>query len=120
MPSSEIVLVVDRNRRNFELMREVLQKENLEALGASSVEEMRQRIAEHKISLALIDLAGLGRDVWAVCEELRERSIPFVVISPRFSPEVSQEGSARGARGVLVKPLTVRELVGIVRGLLGN
>ena len=71
-----------------------------------------------EIGLALIDLAGLGRRIWDPCERLRAKGIPLLVISPRQSVAIERESLAHGARSVLIKPLVVKELLALIRGLL--
>lgn len=119
MGEKSIILAVDSNRRNLELLTQYLGQEGYETRSASSLMELDQAIKRaDKMSLALIDLSGFDQRIWQRCEQLRKARIPFIVVSPRRSLIVQQESMKRGASGVLVKPLGVRELVGYIRALL--
>ena len=71
-----------------------------------------------RYGLALVDIAGFDRAIWERCEGLRHHKIPFLVLSPRQSAAIQQASLTHGARGVLIKPLVVRELLGLIRSLL--
>ncbi|MCR4408117.1 MAG: response regulator [Anaerolineae bacterium] len=119
MGDKPLILAVDHNRRNLELMSQLLSQESYETVTVGSLEEFDQVLNERTgIKLALVDIAGFDRSVWERCERLRAADIPFVIISPRQSAALSQMGLEYGARGVLIKPLTVKELLGVMRSLL--
>jgi len=65
-----------------------------------------------------VDIAGFDRSIWERCERLRAADIPFIIISPRQSAAIQEAVLAHGARGVLVKPLAVKELLALVLSLL--
>jgi DNA-binding response OmpR family regulator len=119
MDGGPLILAVDHNRRNVELLRQFLGKEGYELLAATTPDEFDRALAESEdIGLALVDIAGFDRSIWERCEELRARRVPFLVLSPKQSTALQQTSLTHGARGVLVKPLVVRELQGIIRSLL--
>ncbi|TAK36980.1 MAG: response regulator transcription factor [Chloroflexota bacterium] len=119
MKQKSLILAVDRNRRNLELLAEFLGKEGYRVLAAASMEEFDQAISESKdVGLVLLDIAGFERGIWDRCEQLREQGIPFLVLSPRQSVAIHQESLAHGAAGVLVKPLLIRQLLGVIQSLL--
>jgi len=121
MSDQPLILAVDHNRRNLELLTQFLEREDYRARGATSLEELDQVLdGTEEIALALLDLAGFDRSIWERCERLRKAEIPFLVISPQQSAAVQQESLAHGARSVLVKPLAVKELLGLIRNLLGE
>ncbi len=121
MPDRPVVLALDRNRRNLELLTEFLNREGIDVRATMSIEELDQAIEEaDTVSVALLDLAGFDRSIWARCERLQEAGIPFLVISPRQSVQLYQDGLSRGARAVLVKPLGARELIALIRGLMAD
>jgi DNA-binding response OmpR family regulator len=68
--------------------------------------------------LALVDIAGFDRTVWERCEALRQHKIPFLVLSPRHSAALQQASFTHGASGVLIKPLLVRDLLGLIASLV--
>lgn len=118
MAEKSIILAVDSNRHNLELLIQYLGQEGYETRSASSLAELNQAIKENKMSLVLIDLSGFDQRIWERCEQLRKARIPFIIISTRRSLIVQQESMKHGARGVLVKPLGVKELVGYIHALL--
>lgn len=74
--------------------------------------------AHAEIGLALINLAGFDRCIWDLCEQVRTKGTPLLVISPKQSVAIEMESLAHGARGVLTKPLVVRELLALIQRLL--
>jgi len=119
MKAIPMILAVDRNHRNLELLSQFLGREGYQTRPAATLEEFDQALAEaNGIGLALVDIAGFDRAIWERCEELRHHKIPFLVLSPRQSAAIQQASLTHGARGVLIKPLVVRELLGLIRSLL--
>jgi hypothetical protein len=41
-----------------------------------------------------------------------------LVVSPKINAAIQQASLAHGARGVMVKPLVVKELLGLIKGML--
>src|SRR5216683_2794434 len=60
----------------------------------------------------------LDAEIWARCEQLRTAKIPFLVVSPRQSAAIQQASLSHGAKGVMVKPLVVKELIGVIQSIL--
>ncbi len=112
-----LILTVDVNQRNLALLAQVLQQAGYRTLPVSTITALDQAL-EAPISLALIDISGFGADIWQRCERLHERAIPLLVISARQSAALRQASAAHGARDMLVKPLVIRELLGLIRSLL--
>ena len=121
MAERPTVLALDHNHRNLELLERFLGQEGFDTRGTSSIEELDQALEEvDTYSVAILDLAGFDRSVWQRCERLQEAGIPFLVISPRQSLRLYQDGISRGARAVLAKPLSARDLVALIRSLLDD
>jgi DNA-binding response OmpR family regulator len=119
MSDKPLILVVDQNARNRELLAQFLQREGYEAVAGGSVTEAEGLLAQHRrIALGLVDIAGLGGQVWTYCGRLRQEEIPFVVLAPATGQAARQEGLACGAAGVLVKPLSMNGLRLLLRVLL--
>lgn len=116
-----LLLAVDRNPRNLELLTQFLSQEGYQICTVTTLEQFNQVLDESdEIALALVDISGFDRRIWKCCERLREAKIPFLVLSPRQSAAIQQESLAHGASSILVKPLVVRELLGLIRSLLGD
>jgi DNA-binding response OmpR family regulator len=121
MKSIPAILAVDRNHRNLELLSQFLGREGYQTRPAATLEEFDQALAEaNDIGLALVDIAGFDRTIWERCEGLRHHKIPFLVLSPGHSVAIQQASLTHGARGVLIKPLIVKELLRLIGSLLEN
>lgn len=119
MKDNPLILAVDRNHKNLELLTQFLGKEGYQVLAVSSIEEFEQALINSKeIDLALVDIAGFDRQIWEVCDRLRTENIPFFVLSHKQNVAIQQESLTHGARSMLVKPLVIKELLGIIRSLL--
>jgi len=119
MKATSVILAVDCNHRNLELLSQFLGREGYQTRTATTLEEFDQVLAEADgIGIALVDIAGFDRSIWERCEGLRHHKIPFLVLSPRQSAALQQVSLTHGARGVLIKPLVVKELLGLVSSLL--
>ncbi|HAG85109.1 MAG TPA: response regulator [Cyanobacteria bacterium UBA12227] len=118
---TSVILALDRNQRNLELLAQFLSREGYSVLPVSSLEEFEQIIiSSQPIQLAIIDISGFDRNIWGCCEKLQKWNIPFLVISPRQSTAIQQESLSHGASSILVKPLVVREFLGIIRSLINQ
>jgi CheY-like chemotaxis protein len=116
-----VILAVDSNRSNLELLTQQLGSEGYKVRSVSSLAELDEAIQRgDKIALVLIDLSGFDRSIWERCEQLQKAKIPFLVISPQRSPTIQQDSIRCGARGVLIKPVGVKEMVEHIRTLLGE
>ncbi len=121
MIGNSTILAVDRNQRNLELLSQFLNKEGYQIVTASSFEEFARAIdLPDKIGIALVDISGFDRRIWDCCEQLRSHAIPFLILSPKQSAAIQQESLCHGARSILIKPLAVKQLLGIVHSLLGE
>lgn len=117
--ASAQILVLDRNRRNLELLTQFLAQQGYQTLPAICLEEVASTLTQFsKIDLALIDISGFDSSIWSVCQQLREQEIPFLVISSRHQVAIQQASIAHGAAGLLGKPLVMREFSQLIRALL--
>lgn len=121
MNSPPLILTVASNPRNLELLDGVLVKAGFRTCGVDTLTALDAAL-EHAgdFALALVDLTGFDTSIWARCEQLRRASVPFLIISPRQCADLQRESLRRGARGVLVKPLTVQDLLQMVYALVGT
>jgi DNA-binding response OmpR family regulator len=102
-----------------ELLTQFLGKEGYYLVTATTPEESDRVLMDaDDIGLALIDIAGFERSIWERCEGLRAKQIPFLVLSPEQSTGLQQTSLTHGPRGVMIKPVVVKELLGVIRSLL--
>lgn len=119
MTAQNSILCVQKNKRNLQLLSDVLNKEGYQPLGVTTLEEFDDLLAEGQgFDLALVDLVGFDDSIWQRCQKLRERGVAFLVLSARQSSTLQQTSLAHGARGVLVKPLMIKELLSLITGLI--
>ncbi|HEY7418540.1 MAG TPA: hypothetical protein VH593_25410 [Ktedonobacteraceae bacterium] len=115
------LLLVSRLPRNLQLLAEVLGKEGYATLQAADYETFDQVLAQPQaIAGSLIDIAGFDAAIWPRCEHLRAASIPFLIFLPRQSEAIQQASRSHGAEGIMVKPLVMKELLGVIRSIVGE
>ena len=125
LDSQPLVLVVDRNRRNLELITQLLtqflEQRGYQVLATVSLETVDQALSRpHTIKLALIDISGFDAGIWIFCQRLRQQQVPFLVISPQQQAAIQQASAMSGAISCLIKPLIMKELLRLVWTLLGG
>jgi DNA-binding response OmpR family regulator len=120
MPKNPTILVLNRNQRNLGILNQILGAEGYEVVGSSDLEALDCEIQARKqsISLVLMDITGFNHSVWDSCECLRRENIPFLVLSPQHHHAVEKQGLIYGAKGVIVKPLAVKELLHLIETLI--
>ena len=117
--ASAQILVLNCNRRNLDLLTQLLEQQGYRVLSTICLQEVAQTLTQSsRIDLALIDISGFGSSIWTVCQQLCEQEIPFLVISPRHHAAIQQASIAHGALGLLKKPLAMREFSQLIRELL--
>lgn len=114
-----IILVACCNRRNLELLTQFLGQNGYRVEGAASLEELGRMLqSDAEFALGLIDIAGFDRRIWNHCETMNRAGIPFFVISPKQSSALQQESLQYGAKGMLVKPLVIKNLLGLIKSVV--
>ena len=115
------LLLVGHLQRNLELLETFLKKEGYITLTAKNYEEFDQVLSQQTgLDGGLIDIAGFDGQIWTRCEQLRTAKIPFLIFSPRQSADIQHASLSHGVRGVMVKPLVVKELIALIRSILEN
>src|SRR5581483_5651160 len=116
------ILVVDDNRDNALLMRELLETRGYEVETAASAAEAERRIAARAPDLLLLDVIMPGKSGYEFCRELKEnretRLIPVVMITGLTDRENKIRGIEAGADEFLNKPIFPEELFARVKSLL--
>lgn len=115
------ILIVENNLRNLELMSQFIAKLGYNPVAADSLEAIDNALdRKEPLDMALVDVTGFDKDIWIRCSRLHEQNIAFLVISPKFNVTIEKEGIKRRASGVLVKPLIMRELASLMKGILSE
>lgn len=114
--SSKKILAINSNKYNLELLSEFLGKEGYTVDGISSIESsVADMLEQSEYSLALVDITGFDKNIWNFCEKLREKTIPFIVVSPKQITSIREQSYEHGAISVLVKPLVINELLALIK-----
>lgn len=119
-PPPRSILVVDRHPRNLQLLQETLDGHGYRTIGAPDLAQFDELIASPgSIALALVDVDGFDATIWERCRRLHDDQVDVLVMVKPGSIHLVQVDCARcGARAVLPKPLSRRQLMQLVRGLV--
>lgn len=66
------------------------------------------------VELALVDVAGFGESVWAICEKLQYNDVPFIVLSGKREFGLSSKTLGFGATSILEKPIVKSSLLQLI------
>jgi putative two-component system response regulator len=114
--------VVDDNRDNTILMRELLASRGYDVLTAFTAEDAETKIHTQYPDLVLLDVVMPGKSGYELCRELKEdphtRLIPVVMITGLTDREDKVRGIEVGADDFLNKPIFPEELFARVKSLL--
>ena len=121
MSNEPPILTVNYNQQNLNLLTQFLAKEDYTTYPVKSLDELDHALVTQMLfCMALIDITGFDRNIWSRCAQLQEINIPFIIISPKQSIAIHQASLGYGAKNVLIKPLVTKELLTIIRSLLGG
>ncbi|WP_423746195.1 response regulator (plasmid) [Haladaptatus sp. SPP-AMP-3] len=119
MTASSSVLVLSKNERNLSLLADLVSEEGCEATPVTSVEEFDSVLRDGaSIAVAVLDTEGYTADLWKRCDDLNERGVPMVVLTPETPPHLRREAISRGVRSILEKPVDTADLRATIRGML--
>ena len=101
-------------------LMDVLAAEGYRVLGAADGDLGLRRVIQEKPDLILLDVMMPKLDGFAVCAELRRRSIPvpILMLTAKGMVEDRVMGLDAGADDYLVKPFSTEELLARVRALV--
>lgn len=109
------VVALSANPRNVELLAGALSADGHEVGSATTLEELDDELDGHApIEIAVLDVARFDASLWQRCDRMKREQIAFLVVLPREDPRAKVGCHTRGALAVLVKPIAVRELLGVV------
>lgn len=120
MRTSLPILLVACNQRNLDLLSQLLMKNGYLTTCIKDLQAFELILERSDVfGLALVDISGFNRDIWKYCELFAARGMSLVIIAPQGQQQVQYEGLANGIKGVLYKPLIIKELLSTVSELLG-
>ena len=121
MSEPTVLLVLSFNRRNLELLTQVLERADYQVVAANDYADLERALSNSvAVSLGLIDLAGCDRRIWSYCEQFQAANIPFLTFTPQYNRAVEQDSLAHGASSILVKPLVIKNLLLLINSLVGK
>jgi two-component system, cell cycle response regulator DivK len=120
--ANELILIVEDNPKNLKLVRDTLQVRGYQTVEAGTGEEGVQLARERRPALVLMDIHLPGISGIEALEQLRAdpttRAIPVVAVTASVMDQSRQKVMAAGFDGFQGKPISVRELLETVRGIL--
>ena len=109
------ILVVDDNRDNIDLVRDILEIEEYDVIDALTGQIALEVIPDELPDLILLDINMPGMNGFEVCEALksddRTNHIPIIMLTAQSDVDSRVQGLAVGADDYLAKPFSPRELV---------
>jgi CheY-like chemotaxis protein len=118
------ILVVEDNRLNLELVRDVLTASGMNVVEARSGQEGLKAASDLKPALILLDIRLPLLDGYAVLERLRAdaatASIPVVALTAQAMVGDREQALAAGFIDYIPKPIDTRTLAGRIRQVLDS
>ena len=119
MDAEPHVLIVDDDREIRDLISRFLRKSGFRVDVAADGPAMRQRLAQSKIDLVILDRVLPGEDGVTLCRELRKDSrVPIIMLTLLGSEYDRIAGLETGADDYVVKPFSPNELLARVKAVL--
>jgi two-component system cell cycle response regulator DivK len=119
-----VVLIVEDNERNLKLVRDVLGHAGYRTLGACDGEMGVALARSHRPNLILMDIQLPGMDGVEALALLRADSataaIPVIALTAFAMKDDRERFLAAGFHDYVEKPVSVRELPGQVRAVIGE
>ncbi|MDB9525850.1 hypothetical protein PN498_07625 [Oscillatoria sp. CS-180] len=114
MTTAGSILCIGRNRRNQELLHQVLTTAGYSVEVALtyedlSIDELVEENGRASVSLILLDVTGFDARIWQFCQASSSRAIPLFIITPSDSAHLLERHTP--CIRLLVKPLDIRSLL---------
>ncbi len=119
MSGSNAILIVDDDPRLCRALARYFKQEGFEVRTATSGREMRERLAEERPNLVILDLMLPDEDGFSLARELRSTSdLAIVILTGKADTTDKVVGLELGADDYVTKPFSDRELLARVRSVL--
>ena len=120
--ANEVILIVEDNPKNLKLVRDTLQVKGYQTVEAESGEDGVRLARERRPALILMDiqLPGISgiEALGLLRADVTTRTIPVIAVTASVMAQDRQRVMAAGFDGFQGKPISVRELLATVRGIL--
>jgi DNA-binding response OmpR family regulator len=113
------VLIIDDDRRLFELLSSFLEQNDVVCTGAGDGQSGLSQLSQGAFDAVFLDVMMPGQDGLSVLRRLRERSsIPVIMLTAKGDETDRVVGLELGADDYLSKPFSPRELLARLRAVL--
>ncbi|MEZ4512947.1 MAG: response regulator [Chloroflexota bacterium] len=116
------VLVIDDEPMSRALLRLTLQENNFDVMEANDGLAALTMIGQQQPDLIIVDVVMPSLSGLDLCRIVRQNNqfgtIPILIVSAKAQMEAVRAGMLAGATHYLTKPISRRELVRVVTGLL--
>lgn len=112
------VLVVDDDRLVLATVVDGLRESGYAVDTAESAEQARERVAQARPDIALLDVRMPGESGIALARWLRRHEIPFLFLTAYGDAAIVREAVEEGALGYLIKPVDIPQLVAALEAAL--
>jgi two-component system, cell cycle response regulator DivK len=120
--ANELILIVEDNPKNLKLVRDTLQVKGYRTIEAGTGEDGVRLARDQQPALVLMDIQLPGISGIEAFRQLRAdpttRAIPVIAVTASVMAQERQKVMAAGFDGFQGKPISVRELLETVRGIL--
>ena len=121
---SKRILVVEDQRDNRQILRDLLTSANFEVIEAEDGEAGLTAAAAHRPDLILMDIQLPGIDGYEVTRRLKAdaalHAIPVIAITAYELDEAEDKARAAGCDAYMAKPISPRQLLAKVREYLSS
>lgn len=115
------ILVVEQNQKNAELINNALIKFGFICSSASDYAALDTALAENNsFDIVLMDVTGFDADIWERCKKIHQFNIPLLILSAKPSAALQQHGMRYGARGIVSKPVILKDFVNLIYSLIND
>src|SRR4030095_8581197 len=120
--ANELILIVEDNPKNLKLVRDTLQVTGYQTIEAETGEEGVRLAHERRPALILMDIQLPGINGIQALQQLRADPVtsptPVIAITASVMTQDRTRVMAAGFDGFQGKPISIRELLATVRGIL--
>ena len=118
------ILIVDDEKALRMGLSMCLRNVGLEPVEAADGKEALRMVVEHRPALVILDVMMEGLSGLEICRILRKnpttRAIKILFLSAKGQLKEQNEGIEAGGDYYMTKPFEYRELIKIIKGLLGD
>lgn len=110
------IVVADNRSEVLEVLVNLLDLINIEALPCRTGDEVLRRVAEEQVDAVISDVRMPVMDGMVLAHRLRELrpDLPVIMMSSYASKALEAEARSRGALGLVAKPFKITEITSLL------